>query len=66
MGAWDVAVSVFQPVATGLFLVALGWAARERGRAHRDLPRPRDISGITRKERRNRGLILSRRARIAT
>ena len=66
MGAWDVAVSAFPSVVTGLLLWALGWAAHERGRTHRDLPRTRGISGITRKERRNSERILTRRARIAT
>jgi hypothetical protein len=46
MGAWGVVVDAFQSAAVGLLLIALGWAAHERGRIHRDLPQLRRISGI--------------------
>ena len=46
MGAWGVVVDAFQSVAVGLLLIALGWAAHERGRIHRDLPQLRRSSGI--------------------
>ena len=46
MGAWGGVVDAFQSVAVGLLLIALGWAAHERGRIHRDLPQLRRVSGI--------------------
>lgn len=41
MGAWEFLVGVFGPVAVGLLLMALGWAAFERGRIHHQLARLR-------------------------
>lgn len=41
MGAWGFLVDVVGPVAVGLLLIALGWAALERGRIHHQLARLR-------------------------
>ena len=39
MGAWGFVVDVVGSVAVGLLLIALGWAALERGRIHHQLAR---------------------------
>jgi hypothetical protein len=39
MGAWDSLEGISEPVALTLLLIALGWAARARGRVHRYLTR---------------------------
>ena len=44
MGAWGFVVDAFGPVALGLLLMALGWAAFERGRIHHQLARRRSPS----------------------
>lgn len=41
IGAWGVVVDAMLAVAVGLLLMALGWAAHERGRIHRDRTRLR-------------------------
>ena len=46
MGAWELVVDVIRPVAVGLLLIALGWAASERGRAHQQLPQLRRLAGL--------------------
>ena len=33
MGAWDLFVGLLGPVAVGLLLIVLGWAASERGQS---------------------------------
>jgi hypothetical protein len=43
MGAWDSLVGIFEPVALGILLIALGWAARERGRVHHHLTHQRPV-----------------------
>ena len=45
MGTWALVVDVFGPVAVGLLLIALGWAALERGRVHHFLARRRSKAG---------------------
>ncbi len=63
MGAWEFVVDVFRPVAVGLLLVALGWAASERGRIHHDLVRLRRVSGIESASRSDRFSALDRSLR---
>jgi hypothetical protein len=45
MGTWALVVDVIGPVAVGLLLIALGWAALERGRVHHFLARRRSKAG---------------------
>lgn len=45
MEAWGFVVNVLGPVAVGLLLMSLAWAALERGRIHRRLARLRRGSG---------------------
>jgi hypothetical protein len=53
MGAWDLLVSLFKVAAVCLLLVGLGWAASERGRAHRPAQERRaaGVTGIARSVR---------------
>jgi hypothetical protein len=46
MRFWSFLVGVFEPVAVGLLVIALGWAASERGRAHDHLARLRRVAGV--------------------
>ena len=48
MGTWALVVDVVGPVAVGLLLIALGWAALERGRVHHLLVRRRSKAGADR------------------
>jgi hypothetical protein len=41
MGAWDVLVGILEPVAVGLLVIDLGWAAHTRGRIHHYLAQQR-------------------------
>lgn len=45
MGEWERVVGVLEPVAIGLLLIILGWAAFERGRIHHHLAPRRGDSG---------------------
>jgi hypothetical protein len=45
MGAWEVLAGMLEPVAVGLLLIVLGWAASERARIHRQLAQLRRVSG---------------------
>jgi len=47
MSAWALFVDVAGLVFTGLLMLALGWAAIERGRVHRQWERLRRESGET-------------------
>ena len=60
MGAWEFVVDVARPLAAGLLLIALGWAASERGRIHHDLARQRRVSGIESASRADRFSALDR------
>jgi hypothetical protein len=46
MGAWDFLEGIFKSVAVGLLLIAMGWAAAERGRIHHYLSQQRRVSGV--------------------
>jgi hypothetical protein len=46
MGASDVLVGIFEAVSVGLLLIALGWAASERGRVHHHLAQRRRVPGV--------------------
>ena len=46
MRAWDCLVGILEPVAVVLLLIALGWAASERGRVHDHLAQLRRVSGV--------------------
>ena len=41
MGAWEFLVATLEPVAAGLLLIVLGWAASVRASVHRQLERLR-------------------------
>jgi hypothetical protein len=45
MGAWEFVRDALEPVAGVLLLIALGWAASERGRVHQHLALLRRGSG---------------------
>jgi hypothetical protein len=46
MGAWNFLAGISEPVAMGLLLIALGWAASERGRVHHHLRQLRGGSRV--------------------
>ena len=46
MGVWDFLEGIFKSVAVGLLLIAIGWAAAERGRIHHYLAQQRRVSGV--------------------
>jgi len=54
MGAWELVVDALRPLVVGLLLIALGWAASERGRIHHHLAQVRRVSGLESAGRANR------------